>query len=187
MKHEPRARAFVSFGANLGRPFDTLVYVLEALEDLPQTRVFACSSYYRSAPLGVTSEQPDYINAAIALDTGLPPRMLLDALLEIEAAGGRTRKAILAPRPIDLDLLLYGETVEHSQALTLPHPRLHLRAFVLLPLAEIAPGLVIPGLGPLLPLLETVRNQRIVRIRDIPPPDITALRLSHRANDARPA
>ncbi|MDR1661738.1 MAG: 2-amino-4-hydroxy-6-hydroxymethyldihydropteridine diphosphokinase [Azoarcus sp.] len=159
-------RAYVAFGANLGNPFAAFVRASEALAALPDTRFAARSSCYRSEPLGVAGKQPDYINAVIALDTGLAPQALLDALLAIEAAGGRTRAATLAPRPIDLDLLLYGDTVLRTPALTLPHPRLHRRAFVLLPLAEIAPGLVIPGIGALAPLLETVRGQRIARVED---------------------
>jgi len=158
------ARAFIGFGANLGDPSAALSRALEALAALPETRLAACSSLYRSAPLGVEHPQPDYINAVIALDTGLSPQALLEALLSIEHAGGRRRVAALAPRPIDLDLLLHGETVMQSPTLTLPHPRLHQRAFVLLPLAEIAPALSIPGHGPLSLLLETVKDQHIVRV-----------------------
>ncbi|MCL2162301.1 MAG: 2-amino-4-hydroxy-6-hydroxymethyldihydropteridine diphosphokinase [Betaproteobacteria bacterium] len=160
-------RAFIGLGANLGDPFSTLPRVLEALAALPETRLLACSSCYRSAPLGVDSPQPDYINAVVALDTGLSAPTLLDALFSIESACGRRRHARLAPRPIDLDLLLYGETEMQSPVLTLPHPRLHQRAFVLLPLAEIAPALSIPGHGPLPPLLEKVKDQRVIRVRDI--------------------
>ena len=164
-----RARAFIGFGANLGDPFSTLSHVLEALAALPKTRLTACSSCYRSAPLGVGSPQPDYINAVIALNTGLSAQTLLDALLSMEFTCGRRRTATLAPRPIDLDLLLYDEMVMQSPTLTLPHPRLHQRAFVLLPLAEIAPALSIPGHGPLPPLLEKVKDQRIVRVPGNPP------------------
>ncbi|MDR2261549.1 MAG: 2-amino-4-hydroxy-6-hydroxymethyldihydropteridine diphosphokinase [Azoarcus sp.] len=164
------ARAYIAFGANLGDPFATFARALEALDALPLTRLTAHSSCYRSAPLGVVGEQPDYINAVAAVDTALSPAALLDRLLALEAAGGRTRAAARAPRPIDLDLLLHGDTELRAPALTLPHPRLHQRAFVLRPLAEIAPGLVIPGLGPLAPLLETVRGQRIARVRPVRPP-----------------
>ncbi|MDR1462997.1 MAG: 2-amino-4-hydroxy-6-hydroxymethyldihydropteridine diphosphokinase [Azoarcus sp.] len=160
-------RAYLAFGANLGDPFAAFARAMEALAALPDTRPAARSSFYRSAPLGVTDKQADYINAVIALDTGLAPQALLDALLAVEAAGGRSRRdAAPAPRTIDLDLLLHGDTVLSTPTLTLPHPRLHQRAFVLLPLAEIAPGIVIPGIGALAPLLETVREQRIVRLED---------------------
>ncbi|MCL2876169.1 MAG: 2-amino-4-hydroxy-6-hydroxymethyldihydropteridine diphosphokinase [Betaproteobacteria bacterium] len=164
-----RTRAFIGFGANLGDPFAIMPRVLKTLANLPETQLASCSSYYRSAPQGVSDPHPDYINAVIALDTGLSPQALFDALLRLESACGRRRAAALAPRPLDLDLLLYGETVMQSPTLTLPHPRLHQRAFVLLPLAEIAPALSIPGHGPLSPLLEKVKGQRIVRIRDIRP------------------
>ncbi|MDR2209429.1 MAG: 2-amino-4-hydroxy-6-hydroxymethyldihydropteridine diphosphokinase [Azoarcus sp.] len=161
-----RIRAFIGFGANLGEPFVTMARVLESLASLPETRLAACSSYYRSAPLEVDGPHPDYINAVIALDTGLPPLVLLDALLRIESACGRTRDGTVAPRTLDLDLLLYGETTMQSPTLTLPHPRMHQRAFVLLPLAEIAPALSIPGHGPLALLLEKVKGQRVVRVRE---------------------
>jgi 2-amino-4-hydroxy-6-hydroxymethyldihydropteridine diphosphokinase len=163
----PRTRAFIGFGANLGDPFTTMPLALKALAALPETGLAACSSYYRSAPLGVSGSQPDYINAAIALDTGLPPLALLGAMLGIEAACGRRRTAGLAPRPLDLDLLLYGDAVMQTPMLALPHPRLHQRAFVLLPLAEIAPGLSILGLAPISLLLDNVKGQRIARIPGI--------------------
>lgn len=161
----PAARAYIGFGANLGNPAAALSHALEALGKLPDTRVAAHSSCYRSAPIGVAESHPDYTNAVIALDTALSPQKLLDALLSIEAAYGRCRNAHLAPRTIDLDLLLHGTTTMQTATLVLPHPRLHQRAFVLLPLAEIAPEIVIPGLGPLPPLLENVKNQRITRVR----------------------
>jgi 2-amino-4-hydroxy-6-hydroxymethyldihydropteridine diphosphokinase len=168
MKPTPaRTRAFIGFGANLGDPIKTMPRALEALAALPETQLAACSSTYRSAPLEVSSPHPDYINAVIALDTGLPPQALLDALLRIESACGRNRDGTIAPRPLDLDLLLYGETVMQSPTLTLPHPRMHQRAFVLLPLAEIAPGLFIPGHGPISSLLEGVKEQRVVRVQGI--------------------
>jgi len=172
-------RAFIGFGANLGDPFASMSHALKALAALPDTRITACSSFYRSAPLGVSSPQPDYINAVIALDTGLSAQALLDALLSIESDGGRRRTAALAPRPIDLDLLLHGESVVQSPTLTLPHPRLHQRAFVLLPLAEIAPALSIPGHGPVSSLLEKVKDQRVVRVPDIDP--------KNHASNAEPA
>ncbi len=177
-----RVCAFISFGANLGDPFTTLSHALEALAALPETRITACSSYYRSAPQGVSSPQPDFINAVIALDTGLSAPALLDALLSIEFDCGRRRTAALAARPIDLDLLLHGEAVMQSPTLTLPHPRLHQRAFVLLPLAEIAPTLSIPGHGPVSSLLEKVKDQRIVRVLDIGPKN-HASTTDHSEND----
>ncbi len=156
-------RAYVSFGANLGDPAAALAFALERLAALPATRVAARSACYRTAPVGV-SGQPDYTNAVIALDTALAPRALLDALLEIERAGGRTRESPLAPRTLDLDLLLHGSAVVREPGLELPHPRMHQRAFVLRPLAEIAPGAVIPGHGPAAALLPGVADQTISRL-----------------------
>lgn len=160
-----QARAYVAFGANLGEPRHALQQALKALGELPQTRVVAHSSCYRTAPVGVDGEQPDYINAVIALDTALAPRPLLDALLTIEIIGGRTRDHHQAPRTMDLDLLLHGASIIDEPGLILPHPRMHERAFVLYPLSEIAPDLSIPGIGPIAPLLATVANQTISRIQ----------------------
>ncbi len=159
----PPIRAYVAFGANLGDPAAALALALARLDALPGTRVAACSSCYRSAPVGV-SGQPDYINAVIALDTALAPRALLDALLDIERQGGRTRAYHQAPRTMDLDLLLHGANVVCEPGLELPHPRMHLRAFVLRPLAEIAPEASIPGRGAAAALLDTVADQTIARL-----------------------
>ncbi|GHT99184.1 2-amino-4-hydroxy-6-hydroxymethyldihydropteridine pyrophosphokinase [Betaproteobacteria bacterium] len=157
-------RAYVAFGANLGDPFSAFTAARAALAALPHTQVVAHSSCYRSAPVGVPGEQPDYLNAVIALDTALAPPALLDALLAIETRGGRTRETTLAPRTIDLDLLLHGDAILNTPTLTLPHPRLHLRAFVLRPLAELAPQLVVPGIGAVKDLLPGVADQRIEQV-----------------------
>lgn len=159
-------RAYVGFGANLGDPISAFAAALKTLATLPDTTVPAHSSLYRSAPIGVGPDHPDYLNAVIALDTKQTPHQLLDALLAIEAAGGRTRTAALAPRLVDLDLLLYGDNIIRSNTLILPHPRMHERAFTLIPLAEIAPQVLIPGLGPLNALLAGVKGQRIERCTD---------------------
>ncbi|MHB8786600.1 MAG: 2-amino-4-hydroxy-6-hydroxymethyldihydropteridine diphosphokinase [Thauera sp.] len=156
-------RAFIAFGANLGDPGAAFALALERLATLPDTRVLAQSSLYRTAPIGVDG-QPDYINAVIALDTALGARPLLDALLAIEQEGGRRREFHMAPRTMDLDLLLYGEQVIDAPGLQVPHPRMHLRAFTLLPLAEIAPDMSIPGIGEVATLLPTVADQAIERI-----------------------
>lgn len=158
------ARAYVAFGANLGEPLAAHGQALAELAALPGTRVSAQSSCYRTAPVGVAGEQPDYINAVIELETTLSPRALLEALLTIERAGGRTRTGHRAPRTMDLDLLLHGDTVIDAPDLTLPHPRMHERAFVLRPLAEIAPHLIIPGRGPVAALLANVAGQSIRRL-----------------------
>ena len=156
-------RAFVAFGANLGDPATAFALALERLAALPDTRVVAQSSLYRTAPIGVDG-QPDYINAVIGLDTALGARSLLDALLAIEREGGRRRDFHMAPRTMDLDLLLYGEEVIDEPGLQVPHPRMHVRAFTLRPLAEIAPDTVIPGKGKAASLLPTVADQAIERI-----------------------
>lgn len=156
-------RAYVALGANLGDAVAALHQAFDLLDQLPTTRLVARSSLYRTAPVGV-SGQPDYINAVAAVDTALDPGALLAALLALEARQGRTRAYHQAPRTLDLDLLLYADRHLHEPGLEVPHPRMHQRAFVLVPLAEIAPALAIPGLGPLAALLPQVAGQAIERI-----------------------
>jgi 2-amino-4-hydroxy-6-hydroxymethyldihydropteridine diphosphokinase len=156
-------RAYVALGSNLGEPQRAVESGFESLAGLPGCRLVARSSLYRTAPVGV-GKQPDFINAVAALDTILSPSDLLAALLAVEARHGRTRHVPLAARTLDLDLLLHGDTVLATPELQLPHPRMHLRAFVLVPLAEIAPELSIPGLGPLAGLLQAVAGQAITRL-----------------------
>lgn len=168
---DPTARAYIAFGANLGNPVETYAGALDAIAALATTRVVSYSSLYRSEAVGV-SGHPDYTNAVIAVDTQLKPIALLESLLEIERIGGRIRDHSIAPRTLDLDLLLYGDTLLSTPALQLPHPRMHQRAFVLLPLAEIAPDVDIPGHGPIRRLLARVGNQRIARI-EAPAPRLT--------------
>lgn len=129
--------AFVAVGGNLGDARATVVRALDDLATLPQTRLSARSSLYRSAPVDATG--PDFVNAVAALDTGLDPEALLDALQQLEQEAGRLRPYRNAPRTLDLDLLSYGDLTLNTPRLTLPHPRMLQRAFVLLPLAEIAP------------------------------------------------
>ena len=136
---------------------------LEALKRLPETHLRRMSSLYRTAPVGIT-EQPEFVNAVAQLETNLAPEALLDALLDIEQRFGRIRAERNGPRTLDLDLLLYGDQFVSLPRLTLPHPRLHLRAFVLYPLAEIAPDLKIPGRGTVAAWLPAVANQGIVRL-----------------------
>jgi len=128
--------AFVGLGANLGDKTATLEAALAALGELPDTRLLKASSFYRSAP--VDAGGPDYLNAVAKIETGLAPEALLDALQALEQAHGRERPYRNAPRTLDLDLLLYGDQSLATERLTLPHPRLTERAFVLLPLIEIA-------------------------------------------------
>ncbi|HXH03734.1 MAG TPA: 2-amino-4-hydroxy-6-hydroxymethyldihydropteridine diphosphokinase [Candidatus Competibacteraceae bacterium] len=146
--------AYIGLGANLEAPRRQVEAALEELAALPDSRLLARSPLYRSTPLGGPEGQPDYVNAAAAIETTLPPYALLDALQAIEQAHGRVRTVRWGPRTLDLDLLLYGDLVQDDPRLILPHPRLHERAFVLYPLHDIAPALVVPGRGTLAELLE---------------------------------
>ena len=155
--------AFIGLGANLGEPESQVRRAIAELGKLPETRLMASSSLYRSAPVGV-GEQPHFINAVARIETTLGPRSLLEELLAAEARFGRARPSPGAPRTLDLDLLLYGDRVIAEPGLVVPHPRMHERAFVLLPLAEVAAELVIPGRGRLGTLLAACRNQEIQKI-----------------------
>ena len=156
------AIAYVGLGANLGAAAATIESATLALDHIDSTRVVRSSSLYRSAPVG--AEGPDYLNSVVELRTTLAPPALLAELQRIEAAHGRARTYRNAPRTLDLDLLLYADQTLETDALTVPHPRLHERAFVLLPLAEIAPGLVVPGRGAVTDLLRRAADQRIDRL-----------------------
>lgn len=149
-------RAHVGIGANLGDALHQVRQALDWLAALPDTQLTSQSSLYRSAP--VDAHGPDYINAVVELDTKLAPLALLHQLQALEQRAGRQRPYANAPRTLDLDLLTYGDAVLRSAELTLPHPRLQERAFVLLPLHEIAPHCVQPQ------SLATVRAQRIEKL-----------------------
>lgn len=155
--------AFVALGANLGDPAATIRAAFAALANLPESRIKHTSSLYRTAPVGI-EEQPDFVNAVAELETTLAPESLLDALLEIEQRFGRIRAEKNGPRTLDLDILFYNNLQLDLPRLTLPHPRLHLRAFVLQPLAEIAPLMVLPGRGTIAAWLPAVANQGICRL-----------------------
>ncbi len=155
--------AFVGLGSNLADPVAQVSHALSALDSLPATRLLRRSSLYRSAPVGFL-EQPDFINAVAQIETLLAPRALLDALLALEQQCGRTRDFLNAPRTLDLDMLLYDDLRHHEHGLTIPHPQMHLRAFVLQPLLEIAPDCVIPGVGKASDLAQACEGQRLERI-----------------------
>ncbi len=155
--------AYVALGANIGEPAATVLAAITALAGLSQSRVLRSSSLYRTTPVGLRN-QPDFINAAAALETALSAEALLDVLLDLEVRFGRHRRDRNGPRTLDLDLLLYNDSEINLPRLTVPHPRLHLRAFVLHPLAEIAPDLTIPGRGSVAAWLPAVANQGIVRL-----------------------
>lgn len=165
MNDEPRV-AFVALGSNLDEPRRQVERALERLARLPATRVTGTSRLYRSEPLGV-ADQPDFVNAVVRLETGLTARALLDALLAVERAHGRTRSAERwGPRTLDLDLLLYADAVLDEPGLEVPHPGLTARAFVLYPLAELAPDLGIPGAGPLRDWLARVPADGLTVLED---------------------
>jgi 2-amino-4-hydroxy-6-hydroxymethyldihydropteridine diphosphokinase len=152
--------AYVGLGANLGDPAAALKAAQESLAALPQTQLHRVSSIYRTAPIDALG--PDFLNAVAMLETRLGPDELLTELQRIEAEHGRERPYRNAPRTLDLDVLLYGDATVVSPRLTVPHPRLHERAFALVPLAEVAPAdLTIPGRGGLRQLLIDVAGQRI--------------------------
>ena len=156
-------RAYVGLGANLGDARATLRAALRELAATPGIVACRASGFYRTAP--VDAAGPDFVNAVAAVDTTLAPLALLDALQALENHHGRVRPYRNAPRTLDLDLLLYGDTAMDTPRLVLPHPRMHQRAFVLAPLGELAPGLVLPQ-GPLQMLLAQLANQPIERWAD---------------------
>lgn len=131
--------SYISLGANLGDAVGTLLDACEALHQLPATTNVRISGFYKTAPIDATG--PDYVNAVAEITTCLAPLDLLHALFNIENQYGRERSYINAPRTLDLDLLLYGNQTIASAELSVPHPRMHKRAFVLIPLAELAPHL----------------------------------------------
>ncbi|SFN60080.1 2-amino-4-hydroxy-6-hydroxymethyldihydropteridinediphosphokinase [Formivibrio citricus] len=156
-------QAFIALGANLGQPAKQLRRAIALICLLPNTRLVSCSSFYSSAPVGYT-DQPDFINAVVEITTKLSPHGLLEALLAIESALGRERHFSNGPRTIDLDLILYSNLAINNEALTVPHPRMSERAFVLVPLLEIAPNIIIPGQGRAEELLPRVTDQQLHRI-----------------------
>jgi 2-amino-4-hydroxy-6-hydroxymethyldihydropteridine diphosphokinase len=144
-------RACIGLGANLGHPQEAVRGAIAALGELPHSRLLAASRLYRTPAWGRV-DQPEYVNAAALLETGLAPHVLLDHLLEIERKAGRSRGGETAamrwgPRVLDLDLLLYGDRTVDQPGLRVPHPHLHERAFALVPLAEIAADAPFPGHG----------------------------------------
>lgn len=160
-------RCYIALGSNLDDPLSQVRQAMTELQELAESRLISVSSLYRSKPMG-PAEQPDYINAVAAIDTGLSPHALLDALQAIEQAHGRVRKGERwGPRTLDLDVLLYGEQVIDDQRLIIPHPGIAERAFVLYPLSEItSEDFNIPGHGPLQALLTRVATDRPERLRD---------------------
>lgn len=163
--------AFVGLGSNLAHPRRQLARAVAALARLPATRVTGLSPTYVTAPWGTPGPQPDYVNAVARIATRLPPRALLQRMLAIERRQRRRRDRAgprNAARTLDLDLLLYGRRRLHLAQLTIPHPRMHERAFTLRPLRDIAPAATIPGRGLARRFMPAVKNQRIAVTRTHP-------------------
>ncbi len=156
--------AYVGIGSNLGRPVSRVRAAVTALDALDGCRVVACSRLYRNPPLGPA--QPDYVNAVVRLDSGYGAEDLLRRLQAIEAAAGRDRagEQRWGPRTLDLDLLLYGDERIESPDLSVPHPRLHQRPFVVYPLREIAPDLEVPGQGAVAELARRLTPDALVAV-----------------------
>ena len=157
-----RARAYIGIGANMGNARVQVEQAFDALDALPETRVLARSALFHTAP--IDAEGDDYVNAVAGIETALAPETLLQALLAIELQQGRLRTYHNAPRPLDLDILLYGEHTIATTSLTIPHPRLTERAFALIPLLQIAPLVTIPGHGPAQAFAAAVADQSIRQI-----------------------
>lgn len=157
------AHAYLALGSNLDQPAQKIGQAVAIMASHPELTLIACSNPYRSAAIGFT-EQEDFINAVIHVTTTLSAEQLLACALNTEQRLGRTRSFRNAPRTIDIDILLYNQDMCDSTLLTLPHPRMHERAFVLLPLLEIAPDAHIPGRGAANQFLAAVSVQRIERL-----------------------
>lgn len=157
--------AYIALGSNLDNPKMQIQGALAELDEIEDSRLLQTSSLYASAPWGYAN-QPDFINAVASIETELPPRRLLEELLKIETWHGRERAFLNSPRTLDLDIALYGEEIVVEENLTIPHPRMHERAFVLAPLAEIAPQIVIPGQGAIAQLLARCNDPSLKRIEN---------------------
>ncbi|WP_231759709.1 2-amino-4-hydroxy-6-hydroxymethyldihydropteridine diphosphokinase [Microbulbifer elongatus] len=156
-------RCYIGLGSNLANPAGQLRRALDAITLIPETRLMACSPFYSSAPVG-PGEQPDYVNAVAALDTDLPAESLLDALQAVENRHGRERSVRWGARTLDLDILLFGNITLSTERLAVPHPRIPERNFVLVPLADLAPDLIMPDGTPLQTLLQQCPENRLQRL-----------------------
>lgn len=163
--------AFIGLGSNLENPRRQLARAFSDISTLPGTTLLKKSSLYCSAPLNCPDmpdfqAQPDFVNAVAKIDTTLLPQSLLESLLQIELLHGRERTFRNAPRTLDLDVLLYDDFVLHEDGLTIPHQQMHMRAFVLKPLLEIAPDIIIPGIGEARSALDNCLGQVLERLPD---------------------
>ncbi|KAF3998601.1 2-amino-4-hydroxy-6-hydroxymethyldihydropteridine diphosphokinase [Glaciimonas immobilis] len=162
MVEAPSVTAYIGIGANLGDAQGQVISAIVQLGALPQTTLSAQSSLFRTAP--IASSGDDYVNAVVRLDTQLGPHALLQALQDIEQRFGRERPYPNAPRTLDLDLLLYGTMTIDDATLTVPHPRMMLRAFVLIPLLQIDPFITVPGQGDAHQFVPQIDDQAIAKI-----------------------
>jgi len=165
--HNPM-RAVLSLGSNLGNRLETLQGAVDALEDTPGIRVKAVSPVYETEPWGVAADsQPSYFNAVVVLKTTLPPSSLLERAHAVEEAFNRVRDERWGPRTLDVDIVTYAEVVSDDPVLTLPHPRAHERAFVLVPWHDVEPEAQLPGRGPVAALLDTVARNGVEPRKDL--------------------
>ena len=165
--HNPK-RAVLSLGSNLGNRLETLQGAVDALEETPGLRVKQVSPVYETEPWGVPEgSQPSYFNAVVVVKTTLPPSSLLERAHAIEEAFERTRDTRWGPRTLDVDIVAYQGVVSDDPALTLPHPRAHERAFVLVPWHDVEPGAEVPGHGPVAELLARLSGQGVTRRPDL--------------------
>lgn len=155
--------SYIGIGSNLGDAKGNVERAIQSLDQLPKTALDARSSLFRTAP--VEADGDDYINAVARIQTKLPPQELLDALQALELQFGRERPYLNAPRTLDLDILLYGSEVMQTETLAIPHPRLHQRAFALIPLLQLDPFVTIPGHGPAHAFAPNVADQVIQKIQ----------------------
>jgi 2-amino-4-hydroxy-6-hydroxymethyldihydropteridine diphosphokinase len=159
-------RVYIGLGSNLREPERQVRTACDEIGLIPGIRLHRCSSLYRTAPIGY-ADQPDFVNAVAEIRTTLAPLRLLELMCRLEADHGRVRELRNGPRTLDLDILIYGELQIANDELVLPHPRAHQRAFVLLPLLEIAPDCVIPGIGTAAAALRQCADQELERVLDV--------------------
>ncbi|GKQ37289.1 2-amino-4-hydroxy-6-hydroxymethyldihydropteridine diphosphokinase [Streptomyces sp. A012304] len=165
--HNPK-RAVISLGSNLGNRLENLQGAIDALEDTPGVRVKAVSPVYETAPWGVAPDsQPSYFNAVVVLKTTLPPSSLLERAHAVEEAFHRVRDERWGARTLDVDIVAYADVVSDDPQLTLPHPRAHERAFVLVPWHDVEPGAQLPGRGAVSDLLDTVTREGVEARKDL--------------------
>jgi 2-amino-4-hydroxy-6-hydroxymethyldihydropteridine diphosphokinase len=180
----PRAKVYVGMGSNLEQPVRQLQRALIALNDIPNAALTRVSSFYETEPVGIKA-QPNFVNAVVEMETTLTPQQFLAELLAIEVEHHRIRAEKNGPRTLDLDLLIYGDRQIKEPNLVTPHPRMHERAFVLVPLNEIAPHLHIPGRGFVKDCLVLIETFGVTRIGEEPAPAPAPVGTNNKHRDKR--